>query len=363
MDKLKQYVENPKLQRTDADELLHGTDFVRIPKALLGEVSTTAVLLYAYLTERWDMDTDGNFRTLSGERFCYYTIDDMAVRLGVSYQTATKAKKELIECGAIRTERESYTQSAHRIYRGTWMSGQYAPLPRLLTREPYRSLISNNERVVYAVYLDKCLQSEDNDFTDERGVYCYITADEISDITGISKRAVMTAKKHLTDAGLIHTERAGRDPRLKAYIEPIGIWPRAWREQYPHCTTYMDMHEDYYGDTHDGITAKQVEKYEEAIAERLYESQETNYPASLPEAIERFFGIDADHNLAVFATGDWIKYSGFEADYEVGEADTQDPPKSKGVVLDMLHRIGKITPFSGEDTDYYGSHYTLQAIV
>ncbi|MGM0175663.1 replication initiator protein A [Enterococcus sp. DIV0800] len=100
---------------------------------------------------------------------------------------------------------------SNRITAESFVRDKFYQLPKVLFTNPKYRKLKSNAKIVYAILKDRMELSIKNNHVNERGeIYFTYDEDKLSDLTGISKRSIGTARSHLEEVGLLETERTGR---------------------------------------------------------------------------------------------------------------------------------------------------------
>lgn len=97
------------------------------------------------------------------------------------------------------------------------MNAGYFQMPKLLFGEKYASVDANG-KILYMFLLDRRRLSENNGYMDDLGVYCFMSRNEMAEITQTSPTSVRKYLKQLSDIGLIFERRIGQGRQNKIYV-------------------------------------------------------------------------------------------------------------------------------------------------
>lgn len=97
------------------------------------------------------------------------------------------------------------------------MGFTYFQMPKFIFKERYASVDANG-KILYMILLDRRKLSEENGLTDDLGVYCFMSREEMSDVTNSSTTSVRKYINQLSDAGLVFEKRLGQGRQNKIYV-------------------------------------------------------------------------------------------------------------------------------------------------
>lgn len=100
---------------------------------------------------------------------------------------------------------------------------QYLPMPKFLTELP----LSNTERYIYTLLLNRAQYSQMNGMVDEQGkVYIFYPIHQLSEKSGKGATTVKSAIKHLIEVGVLEKVSEGKGRANRLYLlfpdEEIG---------------------------------------------------------------------------------------------------------------------------------------------
>ncbi len=117
-------------------------------------------------------------------------------------------------------------------------SYNYVLLPLNLITNPKYKRLSSNEKLLYALLLNRRKFSENNrtNFSDEKGVFIYYANKQIQNHLNCSEPTAVSALENLQQAELIHKEYQKRGQLLKIYVNDIdtgdnGTYPAPQKPQ------------------------------------------------------------------------------------------------------------------------------------
>jgi predicted transcriptional regulator len=114
------------------------------------------------------------------------------------------------------TEPELYTAAETN-------STKFYMIPKeLCENKCYRCKLNSDDKIVYALLLDRMHLSKKNNWVNDRNqIFLLYSKEKVSDMLGISERTVYKCFKNLEELGLIKQERQGLNMPNKIYIGKI----------------------------------------------------------------------------------------------------------------------------------------------
>ena len=92
---------------------------------------------------------------------------------------------------------------------------QYLPMPKFLTELP----LSNTERYIYTLLLNRAQYSQMNGMVDEQGkVYIFYPIHQLSEKSGKGSTTVKSAIKHLIEVGVLEKVSEGKGRANRLYL-------------------------------------------------------------------------------------------------------------------------------------------------
>ena len=92
---------------------------------------------------------------------------------------------------------------------------QYLPMPKFLTELP----LSNTERYIYTLLLNRAQFSQMNGMVDDRGkVYIFYPIHQLSEKSGKGETTVKNAIKHLIEVGVLEKVSEGKGRANRLYL-------------------------------------------------------------------------------------------------------------------------------------------------
>lgn len=100
-----------------------------------------------------------------------------------------------------------------------YMSAQFFQLPKWLFKGKYEKMLTNNERILYAILRERFSISIANEWTDEAGnIFFYYKQEELAECSCLCIRTVQRSIKNLKAAGLLDEERSGANIPNRLYL-------------------------------------------------------------------------------------------------------------------------------------------------
>lgn len=98
------------------------------------------------------------------------------------------------------------------------MSVLYYQMPKFLFEADKYKSIEPEGKIIFSVLMDRMKLSEHNGLRDDLGVYCFMSREEMAEISSCGITAVRKYLKQLTELGLIFERRQGQGRPNKLYL-------------------------------------------------------------------------------------------------------------------------------------------------
>ena len=100
-----------------------------------------------------------------------------------------------------------------------YMAAHFFQLPKWLFKGKYEKMLTNNERILYAILKERFSISIANQWTDEAGnIFFFYKQQELAECSCLHLRTVQRSIKKLKEAGLLDEERSGANIPNRLYL-------------------------------------------------------------------------------------------------------------------------------------------------
>lgn len=100
-----------------------------------------------------------------------------------------------------------------------YMAAHFFQLPKWLFKGKYEKMLTNNERILYAILKERFSISIANEWTDEAGnIFFFYKQQELAECSCLHLRTVQRSIKKLKEAGLLDEERSGANIPNRLYL-------------------------------------------------------------------------------------------------------------------------------------------------
>lgn len=114
---------------------------------------------------------------------------------------------------------KGYKRMDRRYSINDYRSAQFFQLPKWLFKGKYEKMLTNNERILYAILKERFSISIANQWTDEAGnIFFFYKQQELAECSCLCLRTVQRSIKNLKEAGLLEEERSGANIPNRLYL-------------------------------------------------------------------------------------------------------------------------------------------------